>query len=37
MLQHAAIDLAPIGAEMRAFEANLVHMQARGSDRGARR
>lgn len=37
MLQHAAIDLAPIGQEMRAFEANLVHMQARRSDRGARR
>lgn len=36
MLQHAAIDLGPIGVEMRAFEANLVHMQARRSDRGAR-
>jgi hemerythrin superfamily protein len=37
LLQHAAIDLAPIGAEMRAFEANLVHMQARRSDRATRR
>jgi hypothetical protein len=34
LLQHAAIDLEPIGQEMRAFEANLVHMQAMRSDRG---
>jgi hypothetical protein len=37
MLRQAAFDLAPIGLDMRAFEANLVHMQARRSDRGARR
>lgn len=37
ILQHAAIDLGPIGVEMRAFEANLVHMQARRSDVGAPR
>ena len=35
-LQHAAIDMTPIGLEMQAFEANLVHMQAQLSDRGAR-
>lgn len=33
LLRHAALDLAPIGLEMQAFEANLVHMQARRSDR----
>lgn len=33
VLRHAAFDLMPIGLEMRAFEANLVHMQARRSDR----
>jgi uncharacterized membrane-anchored protein YjiN (DUF445 family) len=37
MLRHAALDLAPIGLEMRAYEANLVHMQARRSDRGVLR
>ncbi len=37
LLQHAAIDLGPVGLEMQAFEANLVHMQARRSDRAARR
>jgi hypothetical protein len=35
MLQHAAIDLTQVGLEMRAFEANLVHGQARRSDHGA--
>jgi hypothetical protein len=33
MLRHAALDLTQIGVEMQAFEANLVHMQARRSDR----
>ena len=37
MLQHAVIDMTPIGLEMQAFEANLVHMQAQISDQGARR
>lgn len=36
-LQHAVIDLTPIGLEMQAFEANLVHLQAQLSDQGARR
>jgi hemerythrin superfamily protein len=36
-LQHAVIDMAPIGLEMQAFEANLVHMQAQISAQGARR
>jgi len=36
-LQHAAIDMTPIGLEMQAFEANLVHLQAQISDRLARR
>jgi hemerythrin superfamily protein len=36
-LRRAAIDLAPVALEMQAFEANLVHMQAQISDRGARR
>jgi hemerythrin superfamily protein len=36
-LRHAVIDMAPIGFEMRAFEANLVHMQAQLSERSARR
>jgi hemerythrin superfamily protein len=36
-LQHAVIDMAPIGLEMEAFEANLVHMQAQISDQGVRR
>lgn len=36
-LQHAVIDMTPIGLEMQAFEANLVHMQAQISDRGALR
>ncbi|HEX8787930.1 MAG TPA: hemerythrin domain-containing protein [Telluria sp.] len=36
-LQHAAIDMTPIGLEMQAFEANLVHAQAQRSERGSRR
>jgi len=36
-LQHAVIDMTPIGLEMQAFEANLVHMQAQLSERRARR
>ena len=36
-LRYAAFDLTPIGLQMQAFEANLVHMQAQLSDRGARR
>jgi len=36
-LQQAGIDMTPIGLEMQAFEANLVHMQAQASDQGARR
>jgi len=31
MLQHAAIDLTPVGLEMQAFEANLVHQLAQAS------
>jgi hemerythrin superfamily protein len=36
-LKQAALDLTTIGLEMRAFEANLVHLQAQLSDQGARR
>jgi hemerythrin superfamily protein len=36
-LQQANIDMTPIGLEMQAFEANMVHMQAQMSDQGARR
>lgn len=36
-LRRAAIDLSPIGLEMQAFEANLVHMQAQDSACGVRR
>jgi hypothetical protein len=36
-LQQAGIDMTPIGLEMQAFEANMVHMQAQMSDQGARR
>ena len=36
-LKQAALDLTSIGLEMQAFEANLVHLQAQISDRGARR
>jgi hemerythrin superfamily protein len=32
MLRHAALDLTPIGLEMQAFEANLVHWQAQLSN-----
>jgi hypothetical protein len=35
-LERANIDMAPIGLEMQAFEANLIHMQSQ-SDAGARR
>jgi hemerythrin superfamily protein len=37
MLQNAALDLTPIGLEMQAFEANLVHMQAQLSNGGGMR
>ena len=37
MLRHAALDLTPIGLEMQAFEASLVHHQGRLSNRWARR
>lgn len=37
MLQNAALDMTPIGLEMQAFEANLVHMQAQMSNGGMRR
>lgn len=36
-LRRAAIDLSPIGLEMQAFEANLVHRQAQVGDRCVRR
>jgi hemerythrin superfamily protein len=36
-LRQAAIDMTPIGLEMQAFEANMVHLQAQMSDQGARR
>jgi len=36
MLQNAALDMTPIGLEMQAFEANLVHMQAQMSNGGMR-
>jgi hemerythrin superfamily protein len=36
-LQQANIDMTPIGLEMQAFEANMVHMQAQMSDQGIRR
>jgi hemerythrin superfamily protein len=36
MLRHAALDLTPIGLEMQAFEANLVHMQAQSSNGSVR-
>ena len=37
MLQHAALDLTPVGLEMQAFEANLIHMQAQLSNDAMRR
>jgi hemerythrin superfamily protein len=36
-LQQANLDMTSIGLEMQSFEANLVHMQAQLSNRGARR
>jgi len=36
-LQQANIDMTPIGLEMQAFEANMVHLQAQMSDQGIRR
>jgi len=36
-LQQAGIDMTPIGLQMQASEANMVHMQAQMSDQGARR
>jgi hemerythrin superfamily protein len=36
-LQQANLDMTPIGLEMQAFEANMVHTQAQLSDQGARR
>ncbi|MFL6672265.1 MAG: hemerythrin domain-containing protein [Massilia sp.] len=36
-LEQANIDMTPIGLEMQAFEANLIHMQAAVSDQGARK
>jgi hemerythrin superfamily protein len=36
-LQRSNVDMAPIGLQMEALEANLVHMQGQASDRGARR
>lgn len=36
-LEQAAMDMAPIGLQMQAFEANLVHVQAQSTQQGARR
>lgn len=36
-LERANMDMTPIGLQMQAFEANLVHTQAQASDHGARR
>lgn len=36
-LEQAHIDMTPIGLEMQAFEANLIHMQAAVPDQGARK
>jgi hemerythrin superfamily protein len=36
-LQGANLDMTPIGLEMQAFEANMIHTQAQMSDQGARR
>jgi len=36
MLQHAAFDMTPVGLEMQAFEANLVHLQGQLSNGGVR-
>lgn len=35
-LEQANMDMAPIGLQMQAFEANLVHAQAQASQQGAR-
>lgn len=35
-LERANMDMTPIGLQMQAFEANLVHMQAQASEHGAR-
>ncbi|HZW13423.1 MAG TPA: hemerythrin domain-containing protein [Noviherbaspirillum sp.] len=35
-LEQASMDMAPIGMQMQAFEANLVHAQAQASQQGAR-
>jgi hemerythrin superfamily protein len=36
-LEQAHLDMTPIGLQMQAFEANLVHMQAQARDKGARK
>lgn len=36
-LRLSNVDMADIGLQMQAFEANLVHMQGQASDRGSRR
>lgn len=36
-LRQSNVDMADIGLQMQAFEANLVHMQGQASDRGSRR
>ncbi|CAH0155697.1 DNA nickase [Massilia sp. Bi118] len=36
-LRQSSVDMADIGLQMQAFEANLVHMQGQASDRGSRR
>jgi len=35
-LEQAGMDMTPIGLQMQAFEANLVHAQAQSSRQGAR-
>lgn len=36
MLEQASMDMSPIGLQMQAFEANLVHAQAQANQPGAR-
>jgi hemerythrin superfamily protein len=36
-LRQSNVDMADIGLQMQALEANLVHMQGQASDRGSRR
>jgi hemerythrin superfamily protein len=36
-LRQSNVDMADIGLQMQALEANLVHMQAQASDQGSRR